>query len=106
MHHIRNCLLLTLLCMQPAHATTGWGCFHVINVWGDDVLNLRAGPGARTPIVGRLVPKEHGIIAENGACQPSNKPPSQQWCPVRHYQGDRIEEGWARLRYLAPSECP
>lgn len=106
---MRQMIILTLLLLpavQPALATTGWGCFRVINVPENDVLNLRATPSASAGIVGRLVPGRHGIIAENGACVPADRPPSQQWCPVTHYDGDRIEHGWARLRYLAPNECP
>lgn len=90
----------------PAQATTGWGCFRVINVIQGDVLNLRAQPSARSAIVDRLVPGRHGIIAERGACTPAGAKPSQQWCPLRHYNGDRTTEGWARLVYLAPNQCP
>lgn len=104
---IRKTVITTMLIAQPVYATTGWGCFQVINVPSGDVLNLRAGPSANSRIVDRLAPGQHGIIVENGACRPANKPPSKQWCPVRHIGGSPVaKKGWGRLRYLAPSECP
>jgi uncharacterized protein YraI len=106
MQTVRYLLVILFLSAQAAQATTGWGCFKVINVPSGDVLSLRSGPSTRDAVVGQIVPGQHGIIAESGACLPANKPPSAQWCPVRLYDGDRVAEGWVRLRYLAPSECP
>lgn len=90
----------------PAKATTGWGCFRVVNVSSNDTLNMRAQPSASSAVVDRLSPEGHGIIAEAGACSPSHVPPSKQWCPVKHFNGDRTTQGWVRMIYLVPSQCP
>lgn len=98
--------LLVALAASPAAATSGWGCFRVINVRSGDVLNLRAKPSGSSPIVDKLTPGKHGILAEAGPCKPANTKPSKQWCPLKHFNGDRTTEGWAKLIYLAPSACP
>ncbi len=89
-----------------AHATSGWGCFTIQHVSTDDVLMLRKGPSSKFAAVGSLHPRQHGVLAEKGACKPADAPPSKQWCPLTHYSGDKVETGWARLRFLALSECP
>jgi hypothetical protein len=90
----------------PALATSGWGCFRVVNVLSGDVLNLRATPDSKSAVVDRLAPDKHGILAEAGPCKPINVKPSRQWCPLTHYNGDHTTKGWARLVFLAPSQCP
>ncbi len=91
---------------SSARATSDWGCFQVQHVQVNDVLMLRKGPSSSSQRVGELHPRQHGIIAEDGPCKPANRPPSRQWCPIVHYNGDTVERGWARLVYLAPSQCP
>lgn len=98
--------LLAATGAAPAAATSGWGCFRVINVRVGDVLNLRAKPSGSSPVVDKLTPGKHGILAEAGPCRPASTKPSKQWCPLKHFNGNRTTEGWAKLIYLAPSECP
>lgn len=103
---LASTVLLMALAASPVAATSGWGCFRVINVRSGDVLNLRAKPSGSSPVVDKLSPGKHGILAEAGPCKPANTKPSKQWCPLKHFNGDRTTEGWAKLVYLAPSECP
>ena len=46
-----------------ANATSGPGCFYVVNVASWDVLNIRSGPSHRTTVVGTIDPNSHGIIS-------------------------------------------
>ena len=64
--------------------------FRVVNVRGDDVLNVRSGPSADFDIVGGLPPGSRGIAITN-ACRAT-------WCPVQH----RATSGWVNSAYLAP----
>lgn len=96
--------LLTLA--PPAHATSGPGCFRVVNVAAGDALNMRSGPSARNAITDRLVPGRHGIVSQSGPCVPPNASLSSRWCPVAHYNGDRTTSGWVKRRFVAPSDCP
>jgi uncharacterized protein YraI len=89
-----------------AHATSGPGCFQVVNVPNWDVLNVRSGPSAANPIVDHLPPGRHGIVSQIGPCIPFNKNLPSRWCPVTHYNGDRTTSGWVKRRYVAPSQCP
>jgi uncharacterized protein YraI len=89
-----------------AHATSGPGCFVVVNVQSWDVLNVRSGPSASNPIVDYLPPGRHGIISQSGPCIPYNKPVPSRWCPVTHYNGDRVTSGWVKRRYVRPGQCP
>ncbi len=90
----------------PASATSGPGCFRVGNLPDEEPLMLRAGPSVGAEIVGKMFIGKHGIIAENGACRPFAVRASKQWCPVKVFDGDKVESGWARLAYLLPSHCP
>lgn len=90
----------------PALATSGPGCFRVGNLPEEEPLMLRSGPSVGAEIVGKMFIGKHGIIAENGACRPFAVRPSKQWCPVKVFDGDKVESGWARLAYLLPSHCP
>jgi hypothetical protein len=89
-----------------AQATSGPGCLVVMNVGADDVLNVRARPSAQSRIVDALVPARHGIIHLDGECSPQSDPWSSRWCPVTHYNGDRVTKGWVKARYVRDSECP
>lgn len=109
----KDCVLFLLLAAaalaaaaMPASATSGPGCYRVINVESWDVLNLRAAPSAQSRIVDRLPPESHGIIAGTGACVPASAAPASRWCPVTVYDGDRITKGFAKRRYLRDSDCP
>ena len=96
-----------LLSAAPAAlATSGPGCLVVVNVADNDVLNLRAGPGASTPVVDVLPPGQHGIIHLDAECRPTDIAWSSRWCPVTHYNGDRVTKGWVKARYVRDSDCP
>lgn len=90
----------------PALATSGPGCFQVGGLPASEPLNLRMKPSAKARVIGRLYVGRHGIIAENGPCKPSNRPPSKQWCPVKIYDGDTIASGWLKMAFLRNSDCP
>ena len=92
--------------MSPAQATTGPGCLVVANVAKNDVLNMRAGPSAKSPIVDVLVPGRHGIIHLDGDCRPKTMSWGSRWCPVTHYDGDGVTKGWVKARFVRDSECP
>ena len=70
---------------NPAALTT----YRVVDVAPNDVLNIRSGPNADLPIVGRIPPVGRGVRI-TGAC-------SGKWCPI-DYQGMR---GWVNTQYLA-----
>ena len=74
-------------------AQPGFGSgFRVVNIRGDDVLNVRSGPSADFDIVGGLPPGSRGV-AITSACRSA-------WCPVQH----RATNGWVNSAYLAPEE--
>ena len=91
---------------SPSLATTGPGCLVVVNVAADDVLNMRAHASASSRIVDRLASDRHGIIHLDGKCVPESRPWASRWCPVTHYDGDRVTEGWVKARFVRDSECP
>jgi len=91
---------------SPAMATTGPGCFGVVNVPNWDVLNIRALTSASSPIVGRIPPEGHGIIAQEGRCLPLSRPMPKRWCQIAYYDGDRTAYGFVKRRFLRPGECP
>ncbi|MGH8945957.1 MAG: SH3 domain-containing protein [Acidimicrobiia bacterium] len=64
----------------------------VIGVRHDDVLNLRARPGADQPIVGRIPPTYDNLIARG-----ETRSLPAFWTKVR-YQGT---EGWVNMSYVA-----
>ena len=90
----------------PALATSGPGCLYVVNVARNDALNMRARPSAQSRIVDVLVPGRHGIIHLDGKCRPLSEPWGNRWCPVSHYDGDRVTKGWVKARYVRDSDCP
>jgi hypothetical protein len=91
---------------SPSLATTGPGCLVVVNVASNDALNMRAHASASSMIVDRLVPDRHGIIHLDGKCAPKSKPWASRWCPVTHYNGDRVTHGVVKARFVRDSECP
>lgn len=97
---------LFLFGANAALATTGPGCFQVVNVPSWDVLNMRSGPSASNQIVDHLPPGRHGIISQSGACIPKHAALGSRWCPVTHYNGDRTTSGWVKRRFVSPSDCP
>ena len=105
-------LKAVLLCLcvfglvSPSLATTGPGCLVVVNVAANDVLNMRARASASSMIVDRLPPDGHGIIHLDGKCIPESSPWARRWCPVTHYNGDRVTHGWVKARFVRDSECP
>jgi hypothetical protein len=106
MHGKFIAVVLLLGGMSSASATSGPGCLVVVNVAADDALNLRARPSASAPIVDRLVPGSHGIIHLDDDCQPKSVSWGSRWCPVTHYDGDRVVSGWVKARYVRDSDCP
>ncbi|MGI9383351.1 MAG: SH3 domain-containing protein [Methyloligellaceae bacterium] len=64
--------------------------YRVVNVANWDVLNMRAGPSARDPIVGALKPGEGGILIQTCAHHAT-------WCRV----SARGLTGWVSMRFLA-----
>jgi hypothetical protein len=91
---------------SPASATSGPGCLIVVNVAANDGLNMRAKASAQSHIVDVLVPGHHGIIHLDAACQPISLPWGSRWCPVTHYNADRVTKGWVKARYVRDSDCP
>jgi Bacterial SH3 domain/Peptidase M15 len=75
---------------EPKRATRP--LFKVVNVRGDDVLNVRSGPSADFDIVGELPPGSHGIAITS--------PCRSLWCPVAHGS----TSGWVNSAYLAPEQ--
>ncbi|WP_147361485.1 hypothetical protein [Dichotomicrobium thermohalophilum] len=71
-----------------------------------DVLNIRALTSASAPIVARIPPEGHGIIAQEGRCLPLSRPMPERWCQIAYYDGDRTSYGFVKRRFLSPSECP
>ncbi len=99
-------LVFALFGAATASATSGPGCYQVVNVPNWDVLNIRALTSASAPIVGRIPPEGHGIIAQEGRCLPLNWPLPQRWCQIAYYDGDITVYGFVKRRFLHPSECP
>jgi hypothetical protein len=95
-----------LLAAGEANATSGPGCLVVVNVAADDALNMRSRPSARAAVVDVLVPGAHGIIHLDRPCIPRSRPWAQRWCPVSHYNGDRVTRGWVKARYVRDVDCP
>lgn len=89
-----------------ASATSGPGCFRVVNVASWDVLNVRSGPSASNPIVDHLPPGKHGIISQIGPCIPFGRSLPKRWCPITHYDGDQTKSGWIKRYFVTPSDCP
>lgn len=99
-------VLMYAAALAPAGATSGPGCFYVVNVASWDVLNIRSGPSHKTAVVGTIDPNSHGIIAQSGACVPRGKPLRRRWCPIAHYSGAGTTRGFVKRSFLAPSDCP
>lgn len=98
--------LFGLCIVSPSNASTGPGCLVVVNVASDDILNMRASASASSRVVDSLVPDHHGIIHLDGQCIPASSPWATRWCPVTHYNGDRVTRGWIKARFVRDLECP
>lgn len=92
-------LTLSAVLSAPAHATTGPGCYWVVNVPSWDVLNVRKWPSHRSAIVMALSSKTYMIVSGRGACR-------KGWCPVNVTNELGTKRGWIKAKYLAPSDCP
>ena len=77
----------------PAFATSGPGCLVVVNAARNDALNMRAKPTLQSRIVDVLAPRRHGIIRLDAKCKPLSQPWGSRWCPVSHYDGERVTKG-------------
>lgn len=91
---------------SPAYATSGPGCLIVANVAAHDALNMREKASAQSRIVDVLVPGHHGIIHLDASCVPLSIAWGSRWCPVTHYNGDKVTKGWVKARYVRDSDCP
>ena len=88
--------VLGMLSLTPEVSTPAlaYDCAHgpdtyrVRNVAHWDMLNMRAGPSARAPIVGRIPPQGSGVHCL-GPC-------NGNWCRVSW----RGVVGWTNMRYL------
>ena len=100
------CLGMLASFQVPAHATSGPGCLRVVNVAANDALNMRAQPSARSRIVDVLVPGHHGIIHLDARCEPLSVAWGSRWCPVSHFNGDRVTRGFVKARFVRDSDCP
>ncbi|MGI9371356.1 MAG: hypothetical protein ACR2OJ_02580 [Hyphomicrobiales bacterium] len=96
----------TVMCAQTALATSGPGCFTIIGVGNDDVLNIRFEPAAGSKLTGTMSPRDHGIIHSEGACTPKSVEPAQRWCPIIHYNGGGTTIGFVKRKFLEDSDCP
>jgi hypothetical protein len=99
-------LVLVFGFVSPSLATSGPGCLVVVNVASNDALNVRARASASSMIVDRLAPGRHGIIHLDGKCIPESTAWASRWCPVTHYNGDRVTKGYVKARFVRDSECP
>lgn len=104
---------LSALTTSTAEATTGSGCYQVINVPYWDTLNVRQRPSARSGIVYRILPQTPPIISGGRSyadamarCTPPHRPLSSRWCPVSIHDGSGSYHGWVKRRYLRASDCP
>jgi hypothetical protein len=95
-----------LMSLQPASATSGPGCLIVVNVAANDSLKMRSRPDAGSRIVDRLKPGRHGIIHLDAKCRPLSVSWGQRWCPVTHYDGNRVTKGYVKARFVRDSDCP
>jgi SH3-like domain-containing protein len=66
----------------------------VVNVLPDDLLNLRAGPGTRYPVLRRLPYGRCGLVV-TGSCR-------DNWCPIE----DGHHAGWVHRQYISPVSRP
>ncbi len=98
--------LVVVTAATPALATSGPGCLRVVTVAQNDALNMRSRPSANARIVDVLPPGRHGIIHLDRRCQPLSAPWASRWCPVSHYDGDRVTKGWVKARFVRDSDCP
>lgn len=95
-----------VLTAATASATSGPGCFRVVNVPNWDVLNIRALPATDEPIVGHIPPEGHGIIAQEGRCLPLSRSMPSRWCQIGYYDGDFTVYGFIKRRFVRPVDCP
>lgn len=96
----------TLGIISVASATSGPDCLYVVNVAEWDALNMRAAASAKSPIVDRLKPGRHGIIHLDAPCAPKSRAWGKRWCPVTHYDGEKVTKGYVKARYIRDSDCP
>ncbi len=82
--------LIVLICASAATAQDYPAHYRVTGVAHNDVLNIRAEPGAGAPIIGHFHPNQRGIEVM-GLSQ------SGRWALVN--SGERA--GWSSMRYLA-----
>jgi len=106
MRHLYLAAAFLLAAVSPATATSGPGCLVVVNVPENDALNMRAKPSASSAIVDILPPGRHGIIHLDAKCIPLSIAWGGRWCPVTHYDGNKVTKGWVKARYVRDSDCP
>ncbi len=99
-------LLMAATSVTAAQATSGPGCLRVVNVPAGDVLNVRAGASANSAIVDRIDPNAQGILALRSQCIPLSRPWGSRWCPVTHYNGNSVVDGYVKARFIRDQDCP
>ena len=99
-------LLMAATRATAAHATSGPGCLRVVNVPAGDVLNVRAGASANSAIVDRIDPNAQGILSLRSQCIPLSRPWGSRWCPVTHYNGNSVVDGYVKARFIRDQDCP
>lgn len=62
--------------------------------------------GIAAPAYATSGPGRHGIIHPDAKSRPLNIPWANRWCPVTHYDGDRVTKGWVKARFVRDSDCP
>lgn len=102
----RAIITIVLLVAAPfaAWATAdGPDCWSVSGVARNDVLNIRARPDARSPIVG-TIPPTAGILENRNDSSDSDVEPRAHpnWCKIRY----KKITGWVACRFLEiPDSC-
>ena len=101
-------MVLDVMPVNSAHATSGTGCLRVVNIESGDMLNIRRRPHASARIVATVDPATQGILHLDGTCRPKSLPWRSRWCPVSYYSGGPNDpaKGWVKARFVRDSDCP
>lgn len=98
---LKYLVILAISLLGANAASAGWtdypGLYDVVDVAADDVLNVREGPSASTPIVNTLAPNQRDVEVVDVS-------PDERWGLVGFPEGS----GWVSMRYLArqPEQNP
>jgi uncharacterized protein YraI len=108
-------LLVSAFChavwTPTAHASASFCA--VVLLTPDGFLNLRAGPGATYPIVGKMVPGDQ-ISVDTGSCRNKLCDETQKWQFVEWVERldgppekakRRFTQGWTMARFIKQVKC-